>query len=73
MNRRARILAVSVASPHRRVLLPLPYAHVTAGSLVVHVSFGITRWHALGRAVRWAKADGCDSPQIHVWHGEDYT
>lgn len=34
---------------------PVPSASVTAGSEVVHISIGISRWHALGRACRWAK------------------
>ena len=37
-----------------------PYAHVDAGSLVIHTSFGFTRWHALGRAVKWARKHGAD-------------
>lgn len=32
-----------------------PYASVLDGSTVVHHSWGITRWHALGRAARWAR------------------
>lgn len=31
-----------------------PYATVLDGSTAVHHSWGITRWHALGRAARWA-------------------
>lgn len=29
-------------------------ALVMSGSVVIHFCYGITRWHALGRAARWA-------------------
>lgn len=42
-----------------------PVAHVTYGSVIIHVSWGITRWHALGRAARWAR-EHCPDEQIRV-------
>ena len=47
--------------------LKLPYAHVQAGSTVVHVSWGISRWHALGRAARWARDHSGLQPRVARW------
>lgn len=49
---------------------PIPTAMVTSGSVVVHTSVGISRWHALGRAVRWAQPRSVDQVQIARWSGE---
>jgi hypothetical protein len=49
----------------------LPIAHVTNGSVVVHVSLGITRWHALGRASRWARAHASRFVYVQKW-ADDY-
>lgn len=46
---------------------PLPCAHVLNGSAVVHVSLGITRWHALGRAARWARANATRFVYVTKW------
>lgn len=32
----------------------LPYAHVVYGGNVLHTAVGFTRYHAIGRAVKWA-------------------
>lgn len=49
---------------------PIPSAHVTAGSEIVHTSLGFTRWHALGRAGRWAKPRSQQQVQIARWSDE---
>lgn len=59
---------VTVWNPRRHFVLPWAYAHVDAGSLVIHTSFGITRWHALGRAAKWAQKHGADgSLRVSRW------
>ncbi|MGI6797719.1 hypothetical protein [Gordonia sihwensis] len=47
-----------------------PSATVTAGSTVVCYRLGITRWHALGRAARWAKPRSRQQVRISNWQGE---
>lgn len=47
-----------------------PCAHVTSGSVVVHTSIGFTRWHALGRACRWAKPRSAELVVVARWSGE---
>lgn len=54
-------------TPHR---YSLPLASVTAGSTVVHTSIGMTRWHALGRACKWAKPRSRELVRVSRWSGE---
>lgn len=45
----------------------LPVARVTEGSAVRHISWGITRWHALGRAARWARHRSGEQVRVGKW------
>lgn len=54
-GRRYRALSV-VPSPRRW----LPYALALHGSVVVRSFWGLTRWHALGRAADWALSNALD-------------
>lgn len=59
-------LRVLQASRHH----PIPSASVMAGSTVVHLCLGITRWHALGRACKWAKPRSRQSVRVSRWGDE---
>lgn len=48
----------------------IPSASVMAGSTVVHLSIGITRWHALGRACKWAKPRSRQNVRVSKWANE---
>lgn len=61
--------ALQVNQASRWYQMP-PGAHVTAGSVVVHTSFGFTRWHALGRACKWAKPRSAEFVRVARWSDE---
>lgn len=61
--------ALQVNQASRWYQMP-PSAHVTSGSVVVHTSIGITRWHALGRACRWAKPRSVEFVRVSRWSDE---
>ncbi|WP_141717828.1 hypothetical protein [Nocardia altamirensis] len=44
-------------------------ATVLSGSVPVHMSWGLTRWHALGRAARWARGRA-DHVFVSGWGGD---
>lgn len=53
---------------------PVPSASVLAtGSGYVHTSIGFTRWHALGRACRWANRRSERPVGVGRWAGEPPT
>lgn len=52
--RRDRYSSLSVLEGRGALLSPW-LATVMCGSETVHLSWGLTRWHALGRAARWAR------------------
>lgn len=57
-----------VSGPSPGLKLTLPYAHVLYGSIVGKTLHGFTRWHALGRAAKWAQRNGADgSLRVSRW------
>lgn len=46
---------------------PIPTASVMAGSTVIHLTFGLTRWHALGRASKWANPRSRQQVRVSRW------
>ncbi|TXI51941.1 hypothetical protein [Mycolicibacterium mageritense] len=61
--------ALQVNQASRWYQMP-PSAHVTSGSVIVHTSIGITRWHALGRACKWAKPRSLEFVRVSRWSDE---
>lgn len=53
----------------------LPMASVEAGSTHIKGFVGITRWHALGRAAKWARRRATRFVYVQKWapptHGEE--
>lgn len=45
----------------------IPAASVMAGSVHIKGFLGITRWHALGRAARWARQNASQFVYVQKW------
>lgn len=45
----------------------IPAAYVTEGSVIQKTFFGITRWHALGRAAKWARKRASRCVYVRKW------